>query len=272
MIFGLESQPARKIPIWLALAFSFFFGLPYQRALSGDSRSSVAAVPSGLCDEMVRHKTLTESNPVGCRRLALVKFSYFGFDRKIHDDGEMVVLDVVAEHVRKIFDTLLDRRFPLEKARLVNRYEGDDDASMADNNTSSFNDRPVAGSTTLSMHAYGLAIDLNPIQNPYLEGIGREHHISPQGGERYLDRADIRPGMAETVTDVFADNGFSIWGGDWHNPIDYQHFQVSRGLAEQLARSSRADAKALFDKQMEQYRQCRQTGKSRKACNAAPHA
>jgi hypothetical protein len=70
--------------------------------------------------------------------------------------------------------------------------------------------------------------------------------------------------MAEPVIDVFADNGFSIWGGDWHNPIDYQHFQVSRGLVEQLIRVSSEEAKATFDKQVERYRQCRQGDSSRK--------
>jgi hypothetical protein len=221
-----------------------------------------------FCEDMKHHKTLTNHAPVDCDRLASVKFSYFGFDGRVHEDGEIIVLDAVAARVARIFDRLLELRFPLKKAQPVNRYEGDDDASMADNNTSSFNDRPVAGSTSLSMHAYGLAIDLNPIQNPFLEGAGAMRRISPTDGEKYLDRRDIRPGMAETVIDVFADNGFLIWGGDWHDPIDYQHFQLGREMAEQLARLSSAAAKDIFEKRTEQYRQCRQSGKSRRACNS----
>jgi hypothetical protein len=152
----------------------------------------------------------------------------------------------------------------------VNRYDGDDDASMADNNTSSFNDRVVSGGTSLSMHAYGLAIDLNPVQNPFLESIGATRRISPDGGKTYLNRAELRPGMAEQVIDVFADNGFLIWGGDWHNPIDYQHFQLDREMAEQLARLSGAAAREVFEKRTEHYRQCRQSGKSRTACHSPP--
>jgi hypothetical protein len=241
--------------------------LPQAIALQKGQRSSVSTVSPELCDEMVRHKTLVEGKPVSCRRLALVKFDYFGFDQEIHHDGEIVVLDAVADHVRNIFDALLERRFPLQKAQLLNLYDGDDDASMADNNTSSFNDRLVAGSKSLSLHAYGLAIDLNPEQNPFIQKTGAQVEVSPKRGENYLDRARLKPGMAESVIDVFADNGFSIWGGDWHNPIDYQHFQVSRDLAEQLARASSEGAKAIFDKQLERYRQCRQGGGTRKVCN-----
>jgi hypothetical protein len=234
------------------------------------SAAEATPISKTFCEEMKNHKTLTNHGPVGCDRLASVKFSYFGFDGRVHADGEIIVLDAVAARVARIFDRLLDLRFPLTKAQPINRYEGDDDASMADNNTSSFNDRRVAGGTSLSMHAYGLAIDLNPVQNPFLEGAGAMRRVSPDGGDKYLDRKDIRPGMAETVVDVFADNGFLIWGGDWHDPIDYQHFQLGREMAEQLARLPSAAARDVFEKRTEQYRQCRQSGKTRTACNSTP--
>jgi hypothetical protein len=234
------------------------------------SLAEISSISSTFCEDMKNHKTLTSHGPVGCERLASVKFSYLGFDGRVHDDGEMIVLDAVAARVGRIFDRLLQLRFPLAKARPINRYDGDDDASMADNNTSSFNDRVVAGGTSLSMHAYGLAIDLNPVQNPFLEGIGATRRVSPDGGKTYLNRADIRPGMAEQVIDVFADNGFLIWGGDWHNPIDYQHFQLGREMAEQMARLSSSAAREVFEKRTEQYRQCRQSGKSRTACSSTP--
>jgi hypothetical protein len=251
---------ARRLAIFALLA-------PLQLTAHSALAAEASPITKAFCEVMKNHKTLTDHGPVGCDRLALVKFSYLGFDGRVHGDGEIVVMDAVADHVARIFQRLLELRFPLAKALPINRYDGDDDASTADNNTSSFNDRPVAGGTSLSVHAYGLAIDLNPVQNPFLQGAARR--IDPKGGEKYLDRADIRPGMAETVIDVFADNGFSIWGGDWHNPIDYQHFQVNRDLAEQLARLSSADAKVIFEKQLQQYRQCRESGKKRSACNSA---
>jgi hypothetical protein len=250
------------------LALFAHFGCLIHVASAAEIRAVVSAVPADLCGEMVRHKTLIEGKPVSCGRLSLIRFGYFGFDNTIHSDGEIVVLDAVAHHVAAIFDALLDRRFPIAKARLMNTYDGDDDAADIDNNTSSFNDRVVAGTNTLSLHAYGAAIDLNPVQNPFVTVTGGKHEASPAEGKPYLDRTVAKPGMAEPVIDIFADNGFSIWGGDWHNPIDYQHFQLGRALAEQLVRVSAADAGAIFERQVERYRQCRRSGKGRKECSA----
>jgi hypothetical protein len=258
----------RRLIIFAVLAL--LNQMPMTASAAEASPAEISPISSAFCADMKAHKALTNHGPVGCERLASVKFSYLGFDGHVHDDGEMIVLDAVAARVGRIFDRLLQLRFPLAKARPVNRYDGDDDASMADNNTSSFNDRVVSGGTSLSMHAYGLAIDLNPVQNPFLEGIGATRRVSPDGGKKYLDRKDIRPGMAEQVIDVFADNGFLIWGGDWHNPIDYQHFQVDRDLAEQMARLSSSAAGQVFEKRAEQYRRCRQSGKTRRACSSTP--
>ena len=255
-----------KRSILFALALICHLGVMNGIAFAADARATVTTVSADLCAEMIRHKTLTEKGPVGCSRLALVKFSYFGFDNAAHSDGEIIVLDAAAPYVAAIFDALLDRRFPIAKARLMNHYDGDDDAADIDNNTSSFNDRVVAGTNTLSLHAYGLAIDLNPIQNPFIQIAAGKHAVSPDEGKQYLDRKAPKPGMAETVIDIFADNGFSIWGGDWRSPIDYQHFQVSRALAQQLAQTSAANAQAIFEQHVERYRQCRRSGKSRGDC------
>jgi hypothetical protein len=254
----------RSIPF--ALALSFYLGVMNSIAFTADARATVATVSADLCGEMIRHKTLTEKGPVSCSRLVLIKFSYFGFDNAAHSDGEIIVLDAAAQNVAAIFDTLLDRHFPIAKARLMNHYDGDDDAADVDNNTSSFNDRVVAGTDTLSLHAYGLAIDLNPVQNPFIQIAPGKREVSPDKGKQYLDRKAPRPGMAEAVIDIFADNGFSIWGGNWHNPIDYQHFQVGRTLAQQLAQASATNARAIFEQHVERYRQCRRSGKSREDC------
>src|SRR5262249_14438119 len=168
------------------------------------------------------------------------------------DNGEIMVMDAAAESVQRIFTKLREIRFPIAKARLINHYDGSDDASIADNNTSAFNSRNVAGTNTLSLHAYGLAIDINPVQNPYVERTERGLRFGPPAGATYANRAngkDPRLGLAESIIDVFANEGFAIWGGAWKNP-DYQHFQVSRSLAEQLARLAPAQAKALFARQV----------------------
>src|SRR5262249_17840275 len=152
--------------------------------------------------------------------------------------------------------------------KLINAYEGSDDASIADDNTAAFNSRNVAGTNSLSLHAYGLAIDLNPLENPYVQRSGEKLIFSPPAGARFTNRfkgqpeEQIRRGLAEVVIDVFADEGFVIWGGTWKTSIDYQHFQVSRGFAEQLARLAAAQAKTVFAQHVERYRACRRKGGS----------
>jgi hypothetical protein len=224
---------------------------------------AVIPISATLCKDMKQRHVLNPGAPVACDRLRLVKFDYVGFDGQLHGDGEVVVMDAVADHVLQIFATLRQQRFPIARARLMNEYGGNDDASMDQNNTSALNVRPVAGSSAISLHAYGVAIDLNPIQNPYLERSRGTVIVSPKAGAGYVNRKTARPGMAETVIDVFADHGLSVWGGYWNSGIDYQHFQVSRTLAGQLARMSPANARALFERHVERYRACRQASAKR---------
>lgn len=208
-------------------------------------------------------KVLNPGSPVGCDRLRLVRFSYLGFSGATHDDGELVVLDAVAEHVLAIFVGLRSRAFPIASARLMNHYRGDDDASMAVNNTSAFNVRRVAGSTAMSLHAYGVAIDLNPIQNPYVLRRSEGIEISPPAGGSYVKRQDRRPGMAETVVELFAHHGFAQWGGYWPRGIDYQHFQVGRGFAGQLVTLPYPKARAAFEQHVERVRACIQAARQK---------
>jgi poly-gamma-glutamate synthesis protein (capsule biosynthesis protein) len=120
---------------------------------------------------------------------------------------------------------MYEARYPIERIERVDAYDGDDNASMAANNTSAFNCRTVAGSSTLSQHAFGRAVDINPVQNPYVTGGG----VFPPAGEDYVDRAPVRPGMIVRpgpTTSAFADVGWG-WGGDFSGKKDYQHFSAS---------------------------------------------
>ena len=219
-------------------------------------------ISKAVCSSMQTHHVISAGVPVTCARLNLVRFSYVDFEGRRHDDGEIVVMDAVATHVFRIFASLFQRGFPIGKARLMDQYGGNDDASMADDNTSGFNGRKITGGSSFSLHAYGLAIDINPLQNPYVKRTGGKLSFSPPAGVKYAKRFGDRPnrnsaGMAETVIDVFANEGFLIWGGHWHDPIDYQHFQVrGRILAEQLRKLAPARAAALFDQQVERHRAC----------------
>lgn len=259
---------ARELPRNLSLAFLLLclFGgelLPAQTDVPSPTRDTVLPITDALCRDMRVTKVLNPGSPVGCDRLRLVRFSYLGFDAATHDDGELVVLDAVADHVLAIFVGLRSRAFPIASARLMNHYHGSDDASMAVNNTSAFNVRRVEGSSAMSLHSYGAAIDLNPIQNPYIERGARGVVIDPPAGRAYVRRQDLRPGMAEAVVDLFAHHGFAQWGGYWPRAIDYQHFQIGRRLAGQLASLPYSKARAAFEQHVERVRACIQAARQK---------
>jgi D-alanyl-D-alanine carboxypeptidase-like protein len=162
--------------------------------------------------------------PVAPSQLRRLEVSYWDFSgrRRV---GEIVVRSTAARDVLSVFRKLYAARFPLRRLRLVEAYRGSDDASMAADNTSGFNCRFVSGTRRWSQHAYGLAIDVNPVENPYVHG-GR---VEPPAGQRYLDRSRRRPGVivsGHVVVRAFAAIGWR-WGGYWTSSKDYQHFSAS---------------------------------------------
>ena len=162
--------------------------------------------------------------PVHIRRLRLVRLRYWGFDREAHL-GRLVVHRDVARAVVRIFRRLYEVAFPIRRMRLVDHYGAVDRASMEDDNTSAFNCRWRAGPPGVwSMHAYGKAIDVNPVENPYVSSSG----FSPPNSAPYVDRSVRRRGMiyhGDAVWRAFRDRGWE-WGGDWTYP-DYQHFSTN---------------------------------------------
>lgn len=144
--------------------------------------------------------------------------------------GEMVVAASVADDVIDIFHQLYDAKRPIRKMVLVDEYDASDEASCADGNTSAFNFRPVSGGTELSMHAYGLAIDVNTFENPYC--IPERDYVFPPEAARFADRSLQEPGMiheGDLCWRLFTERGWT-WGGSWSTPIDYQHFEYRAGL------------------------------------------
>jgi D-alanyl-D-alanine carboxypeptidase len=160
--------------------------------------------------------------PVGLGDLRYLRLDHWGADGRVHR-GAMVVHRTLARNVVATFRTLFEARFPVARMQLVDVYQADDDRSMAANNTSAFNCRKVAGSSRWSEHAYGRAIDLNPVQNPYVTRSGR---VSPPAGRAWADRARRAPGMVhagDATVRAFAAIGWG-WGGTWRGAKDYQHF------------------------------------------------
>ena len=128
-----------------------------------------------------------------------------------------------------MFRRLYGARFPIRRMQPVDAYHGSDPRSMAADNTSGFNCRfaVAPGPKQWSVHAYGEAIDVNPVENPYFEG----GIVQPAAGRRYLDRANVRPGMAEPkglLVAAFRSVGWQ-WGGRWQAYPDYQHFSATGG-------------------------------------------
>jgi hypothetical protein len=168
--------------------------------------------------------------PVEFEDLSYVKVKYWGFDEEEHM-GELIVHKKVAEEILEIFKELHEAKFPIEKIRLIDEYDASDDLSMEDNNTSSFCYREVAGKKgTLSKHSYGLAIDINPVQNPCITG----QRVSPIEGKEYKNRKNVRKGMIvkdDICYKAFKKRGW-IWGGEWKSLKDYQHFQKQIDLTQ----------------------------------------
>jgi len=166
--------------------------------------------------------------PVSPSRLRRVRLTYWGFDGRAHTGALIANQDAVPDLVQ-VFSRLYAAHFPIRRLRPIDAYGGNDERSLEADNTAAFNCRYVIGPgpRRWSVHAYGEAIDINPVENPYLES-GRVH---PRAGRAYLDRARVRPGMAYrggVLVRAFAAVGWR-WGGRWTGSPDYQHFSSTGG-------------------------------------------
>jgi hypothetical protein len=163
--------------------------------------------------------------PVALDDLRLLAISYWGFDGGVHL-GRLIVNRDAARPMLRAMRSLYRLHFPIRRMQLVDAYGAVDDRSMAADNTSAFNCRFIAGTSRWSEHAYGHAIDINPVENPYADSDG---YVSPPAGAPYADRSRHVPGLIHSggaVVRAFARVGWG-WGGYWDWPKDYQHFSAS---------------------------------------------
>jgi hypothetical protein len=163
--------------------------------------------------------------PVPIRDLRLVRLTFNGFDGDPHG-GKLVVHRDATAAITQAFRSMYRNGFKIRRMHLVDRYNSSDQASMRADNTSAFNCRPVAGTDRWSQHAYGRAIDINPVENPY---IGSDGSVSPRKGRPYADRSKHHKGMihsGDSTVRAFSTVGWG-WGGAWSSPKDYQHFSAS---------------------------------------------
>lgn len=195
--------------------------IPTQNYSNDLGTFKVSPIPVELIEEMEALQPIDPS-VITYDQLRLITVSYHGFDNQVHE-GQLIMHQAVAKDIIFIFKELLEAKYPIEKINLITEYNNSDRDSMAANNTSAFNFRTQTSSEALSMHAYGLAIDINPVQNPYVSG----DYFLPANGMLYLDRSKPTKGMIQkddVLYRAFTSRGWT-WGGEWNGIKDYQHFE-----------------------------------------------
>lgn len=171
-------------------------------------------------------KSLKENAVLSLDELCYIRVLHYGFDEKTHI-GEMIVNKKISDDVLDIFGKLYQAKYPIEKMRLIDDYDGDDERSMSDNNTSAFNYRTISGSGNLSRHGMGMAVDINPLYNPYVKTVGGKTVVEPSNSGCYTDRSAEFPYKIDEndlCYQLFTEYGFT-WGGNWKSLKDYQHFE-----------------------------------------------
>jgi len=170
----------------------------------------------------MRGKSLPETARIGFDELRYLTLYHYDFDNHIQQ-GEMVCNKAIAHDLLCIFRTLFAETYPINSIRLVDDFDASDEASMQANNTSCFNYRTIAGSHKLSRHVFGMAVDINPLQNPCVKGT----RIRPSTATDYVDRSKQFPHKIDDndlCKKTFESHGFR-WGGRWRSVKDYQHFE-----------------------------------------------
>ena len=185
---------------------------------------SFVKIPDSVFARMY-NKSFPENCSVERDSLRYLKVLHYNKEGEILT-GEMVCNVKIAADLIRIFSELFSKKYPIEKMRLIDDYGADDEISMTDNNSSCFCFRTVAGSNDLSLHALGMAVDINTLYNPYVRTKNGKQIIQPLNGKPYCDRSktfDYKINPNDDCCKIFKKYGF-LWGGDWGPYKDYQHF------------------------------------------------
>lgn len=185
----------------------------------------VSEIPDDIFEKM-QGKSYKADCTVPREDLRYVHVLHMGFDGETKE-GELVVNKAIADDVCDIFEKLYEADYPIEKIRLVDEYDADDEASMSDNNSSAFNFRFISHTTKISKHGLGMAVDINTLYNPYVKTVDGKRSVEPANASDYVDRSADFPYKIDhddLCYRLFKEHGFS-WGGDWQHSKDYQHFE-----------------------------------------------
>ena len=193
-----------------------------EQTINYEEYFSISKITEDIFSRM-KGKSYPNNCTLDLETLRYVTVAYLNFDGEICK-GELIVNAQIAEDVLSIFKELLGEKYPIESITLIDEYNADDNLSMAANNSSAFCYRVISGTDRLSNHSFGLAIDINPLYNPYIKNNGQ---VLPEEAEAFADRTDSNPYYItsdDICVRIFKKYGFT-WGGDWTNSKDYQHFE-----------------------------------------------
>ena len=174
----------------------------------------------------IKGKSYKDDCTVPVSDLRYLHVLHVGFDGQTHE-GEIICNKAIAEDLLEIFEALYEAGYQIEKIKLVDEYNAEDEASMADNNSSAFNFRFISHTTKISNHGKGMAIDINPLYNPYIKTVNGNLNIEPANSTEYVDRTNDFPHKIDEndlAYQLFIAHGFT-WGGAWSSSKDYQHFE-----------------------------------------------
>ena len=183
----------------------------------------------------MKGKSYKDDCPIPLGDLRLLHVLHKDLEGNTHK-CELVCNVYIASDVLEIFKALYGAGYPIERVRLVDEYNADDETSMRDNNSSCFNFRFISHTTRISKHGLGLAVDINTLYNPYVKEVNGKRNVEPATAEEYTDRTKSFPYKIESgdlCYRLFTERGFE-WGGEWKTVKDYQHFEVSDKVAEEL--------------------------------------
>ena len=185
----------------------------------------VSELPDSVWKNM-QGKSYKDGCPVERKDLRYVHVMFVDFAGR-SSEGELVVNKLIADDILDIFKQLYKAQYPIERIALIDEYDGDDEQSMSDNNTSAFNFRTIAGTDIVSEHGMGLAVDVNPFYNPQVKETENGVEVSPEDAISYADRSGdflYKIDHEDLCYKLFTEHGFE-WGGDWETGKDYQHFE-----------------------------------------------
>lgn len=218
--------------IFLIFLCPFCFGQNFEKVeMSMEDKLDSEFYVSNISDSLfnkIKGKSYKDNCTVPLSELRYVHVLHWNFAGR-ESEGELICSKKIAEKLVFIFRGLYKARYQIEKIRLVDEYGADDELSMRDNNSSCFNFRFISHTNKVSMHGAGLAVDINPLYNPYTKKAGGKDIIEPLTGAFYVDRAQNFPHKidhSDLCYKLFISQGFE-WGGDWTGVKDYQHFEFN---------------------------------------------